>query len=106
MPEFYRVQNTPYGYNKSLNKWLTHDAVKQVIYPRWDASTFTNGKGSSPDYLVHSPRDNWLWNSNLKESKTMETIIAQTTQKLGAYWKNPGNGQGLYKGHMQKHYLT
>jgi hypothetical protein len=35
----------------------------------------------------------------------MQTIIAQTTSKLGQYWSTGGAGNGLYKGHIQKHYI-
>lgn len=107
MQEFYAHKKTPYGYNKNIKQWITHDAIKRIIYPRWDTNTFTNGKSptGASNYLVYSPRDSWLWNANIKESETMQTIIAQTTDKLGQYWRTDGAGNGLYKGHIQKHYI-
>ena len=109
MHEFYEHKKSPYGYNKNIKQWVTHDAVKQIIYPRWDTSTFCNGKSptGASNYLVYSPRDAWLWNSNLVERDTMHSIIAQTTNKVGEYWKtdNNSNSSSLYKGHIQKHYI-
>ena len=107
MPKFYKPSSSPYGYNNTLKQWLTHDAVKQIIYPRWDISTFTNGKSptGAKNYLIYSPRDSWLWNANIKERETMQTIISQTTDKLGKYWVSDGTGFGLYKGNIQKHYI-
>jgi len=109
MPEFYSTKSSPYGYNSKLKQFLTHDAIKQVIYPRWDPSTFCNGKSptGASNYLVYSPRDEWLWKSNLAERDTMHSIIAQTTNKVGEYWKTDNNAisSSLYKGHIQKHYI-
>ena len=104
MPYFYSANCSPYGYNKNIKMWITHDAIKEIIYPRWDPTTFTNGKSptGAVNYLVYSPRDEWLWKSNLLESKTMLDIIAQTTNKVGQYWAGSSGG---YKGHIQKHYI-
>ena len=104
IPDFYDTKTSPYGYNRSINRWLTDSAVKQIIYPRWDTTTFTNGKSptGAANYLVYSPRDQWLFNSNLKEQQTMLSIIDTATSCVGEYWAGSTGG---YKGHMQKHYI-
>lgn len=109
MTEFYSSKTGPYGYNSRLAQWITHDAIKQIIYPHWNPNTFCNGKSptGAANYLVYSPRDEWLWTSSLAEKKIMLDIILQSTSKVGQYWKtdNMANSASLYKGHIQKHYI-
>jgi len=99
---FYTTKRTPYGYNSRLKKYLSEYGVKQVVYPRWDPTTFDAGKHN----VGLSIRDAWLWNSNLYEKQIMLDIISETKNKVTDFWKQEGNSQGIYKGHIQKHYFA
>lgn len=68
--EFYQINKSPYGYNKKLKMFLTHEACKIAIYPKWDPRTFVARKpyfgGVRPGYgyLSYSERDKWFFQSN------------------------------------------
>ena len=102
IPDFYTNKKTSYGYNNRLKKYLSELAIKRVIYPHWDPETFVNGKGA----VGLSTRDSWLWNSTLYEKQIMLDIINDTKSKVTEFWKHDGNGSGIYKGHIQKHYFA
>jgi hypothetical protein len=78
---------TNFGFNKVLQKHLTEDGYRKLMYPYWDPSTFTIGK--STDTMV-SRRDQWLWSSNhntceifLNIAKTYkQTIFQQNVSKM------------------------
>ena len=78
---------TNFGFNKVLQKHLTEDGYRKLMYPYWDPSTFTIGK--STDTMV-SRRDQWLWSSNhntceifLNIAKTYkQTIFQQHVSKM------------------------
>lgn len=67
---FYQTAPGPYGYNQSLDLWLTAAAAKMALYPRWDSDTLVAPKpqyGSvRPDqgYLVYSERDRWFFTNH------------------------------------------
>ena len=100
--DFYIDKKTPFGYNNRLKKYLSDHSIKRVIYPRWDPETFVNGKGA----VGLSTRDSWLWDSTLYEKQIMLDIISDTKNKVTEFWKQEGNGEGINKGHIQKHYFA
>ena len=71
--KFYQDKRTEYGFNKTLNKYLTEDTVKKLIYPKWDTSTFSIGKGGMQ--FLFSLRDQWIWDSNLELKNRYNEII-------------------------------
>jgi hypothetical protein len=110
--QFYQNKKSPYGYNKTLNMYVSMDAIKQIIYPFWDTNTFVFGK-SKPirkgmGYLAFSERDKWFFDSNLEEAAKYESHMWSFIEQL----KNPyfnwfdTSNNSVIKASMQKHYFA
>jgi hypothetical protein len=72
---------TDSGYNASMNKYLTYDALKCVIYPTWDKSIYCNGKGAS---LIYSARDAHFFAGNVgvdRFNQIVDSYYAQLNDK-------------------------
>lgn len=110
--QFYQNKKSPYGYNKTLNMYITMDAIKQIIYPFWDVNTFTSGK-SKPiregmGYLAFSERDQWFFDSNIDEAAKYESHMWSFIKQL----KNPYynwfdvSGNSVITASTQRHYFA
>ena len=66
-------QDTPTdcGYNKYIDKYLTYNALKQIIYPSWDSTTFCNGKSWS---MIYSQRDEFFLNGNVHSDRYKQIV--------------------------------
>ena len=87
-PKFYQNERTVYGYNKTLNMYLTVDSVKTLLYHKWSNDIFCNGK--APSFIL-SPRDAWIANSNLPQAANYMAIIKDlvtSTTKYGSWYTN------------------
>jgi hypothetical protein len=72
---------TDCGYNASMNKYLTYDALKCVIYPTWNRHIFCNGKGPS---LIYSARDAHFFNGNVavdRFNQIVDSLYKQTNDQ-------------------------
>jgi hypothetical protein len=104
IPHFYQSKFNRYGYNRRLNKYLTSEAAKIVLYPTWDPNTYCNGKASS---MVFSERDRWFWSSNIETKEAIKSLGKQYFNTIGDYWLNkPNDPHGGIKCHASpKYYL-
>jgi len=102
---FYQILPTRYGYNTKLRKFLTADAVKQIIYPRWNPNTFCDGK---PKSIVWSDRDAWFLTSNLPEKDIYIDIATKLLTNIDPYWLNCPHdiSQGLKAHRSPRFYLN
>ena len=105
MLEFYQDKPNRYGYNYKLNKYITSNAAKIILYPTWDPTTFNNGK---PTNVVFSERDSWFWNGNADGVDMMRSLSDTFFKTLGANWMNDGaNPRSGIKCHASpKYYLN
>jgi len=84
--KYYQTKHNLYGYNKTINQYLTDETVKILIYPKWKPDTFCNGKGSG---LIFSDRDSWIWNSNLEQLTRYKSLVYTMVQKSASInWFN------------------
>jgi len=105
IPHFYQTKSNRYGYNKRLNKYLTSETAKTVLYPTWDPNTYCNGKASS---MVFSERDRWFWVSNIQARDNIEALGKRYFKTIGDFWLNkPNDPHGGIKCHCSpKYYLN
>lgn len=105
MLEFYQDKPNRYGYNYKLNKYITSNAAKIILYPTWDPTTFNNGK---PTNVVFSERDSWFWNGNADGVDMMRSLSDTFFKTLGTNWMNDGaNPRSGIKCHgSPKYYLN
>ena len=96
-PIFYQDVPNSYGFNKVLGKYLTDNAIKTIIYPRWDNNIFCNGKSSS---FIFSIRDTWFLHSNLAEKDWYNNMIYSLVKNVGMSWFSNRN----VKVHQSKRY--
>ena len=82
-PKFYQTKHNIHGYNKQLGMYLTLDAVKILLYPKWNNSIFCNGKASS---MLFSERDDWFFRSNLNQNNKYEQMIYSLIKRVGSDW--------------------
>lgn len=102
IPHFYQTKSNRYGYNKRLNKYLTSEAAKTVLYPTWDPNTYCNGKASS---MVFSERDRWFWVSNIQTRDNIEALGKRYFKTIGDFWLNkPNDPHGGIKCHCSPRY--
>lgn len=76
--------------------YLTNDGVHRIIYPDWNADTYTSGKHNF--LLMWSPRDNWFLNDvNSEQYKIYRAGLEKLANIAGNRWLRPGKGidQGL-----------
>ena len=117
--QFYQTKSTNWGYNKTLNMYITEQAVKKIIYPHWDVNTFVarkpyyGGLRSGFGYLGFSERDRWFFNGNFETSKKYEDhfywVLDKLTKNIKTYdWTSQRStgSQTIIKGHIQKHYFA
>jgi len=81
--QFYQTGRNFHGFNPELKKYLTLDAVKILLYPKWNRNIFCNGKASS---VLFSDRDAWFIKSNLAESHNYEQMIYSVVKRVGSKW--------------------
>lgn len=103
-PVYYQDSFTDFGFNRHNGKYLTVDTVKTLIYPRWNPSTFCNGKAPS---MVYSIRDQWFLDSNLEQKERFRQITQAYFGKIGTFWANdPRDPSKGIKAHCSpKYYL-
>lgn len=114
-PGFYQKNPTPYGYNRLLDRFLTVDAAKIVLYPRWDTKTLVAPKpkfGSvrpGQGYLTYSERDRWFFSDhgNLQKryEDQVESIIAYLRSHSRWNWLSvaEGHSQTIWTHSRQSH---
>jgi hypothetical protein len=99
---FYQDKPTTFGYNTKINKYLTTDSAKRLIYPKWDLSTFNAGKQSNRFF---SARNQWIWDSNLDQKTAFLSAGQHFYDRIGSYWANqPGNIRRGIKCHTSPRY--
>jgi hypothetical protein len=105
IPQYYQDKPNRYGYNHKLKKYVTSNAAKIILYPRWDPYTFNNGK---PTNVVFSERDSWFWNGNADGVDMMRSLSDTFFKTLGTNWMNDGaNPRSGIKCHgSPKYYLN
>ena len=105
MQEFYQSKPNRYGYNRRLKQYITSNAAKIILYPKWDPTTFNNGK---PTNVVFSERDSWFWNGNSDGRSVLDPLNKRYFATLGGAWINDGNNpRSGIKGHCSpKYYLN
>jgi hypothetical protein len=105
MQEFYQSKPNRYGYNRRLKQYITSNAAKIILYPKWDPTTFNNGK---PTNVVFSERDSWFWNGNSDGRSVLDLLNKRYFATLGSMWINDGcNPRSGIKGHCSpKYYLN
>lgn len=81
--KFYQDAPAEYGYNKVLNKYLTIESAKVLLYPKWSNDIFCNGKAGS---FIFSDRDKWFFESNLDTKNRFSQIIKKTISIIGNDW--------------------
>ena len=81
--KFYQTNRNFHGFNPELKKYLTLDAVKTLLYPKWNNNIFCNGKANS---VLFSDRDAWFIKSNLTESHNYEQMIYSVVKRVGPKW--------------------
>jgi hypothetical protein len=103
-PVYYQDSFTDFGFNRHNGKYLTVDTVKTLIYPRWNPSTFCNGKAPS---MIYSIRDQWFLDSNLEQKERFRQITQAYFGKIGTFWANdPRDPSKGIKAHCSpKYYL-
>jgi len=103
--EFYQTKPNRYGFNRRLKQYITSAAAKIILYPKWDPTTFNNGK---PTNVVFSERDSWFWNGNSDGQAILNPLNKRYFDTLGSNWINDGiNPRSGIKGHCsQKYYLN
>ena len=84
-PQFYQDKRTTNGYNPKIDRYLKTNTLRSLIYPRWDLTTFSNGKSNNK---VYSQRDEWFWQSNLDEREKLDSQIRSYLNSIGKYWIN------------------
>jgi hypothetical protein len=104
-PQYYQSSPTRFGYNTVLKKYLTADAVKQVIYPKWDPGTFCDGKTRS---IIWSDRDHWFIHGNIGETAKFRQLSKSLMQDIDPYWLNDPTDplKGIKAHASQKYYLS
>lgn len=105
IPQYYQDKPNRYGYNHKLKQYVTSNAAKIILYPRWDPYTFNNGK---PTNVVFSERDSWFWNGNTDGVDMMRSLSDTFFKTLGTNWMNDGaNPRSGIKCHgSPKYYLN
>jgi hypothetical protein len=105
MQEFYQSKPNRYGYNRKIKQYITSAAAKIILYPKWDPTTFNNGK---PTNVVFSERDSWFWNGNTDGRSVLDPLNKRYFATLGSAWINDGcNPRSGIKGHCSpKYYLN
>ena len=105
MQEFYQSKPNRYGYNRKIKQYITSAAAKIILYPKWDPTTFNNGK---PTNVVFSERDSWFWNGNSDGRSVLDPLNKRYFATLGSGWINDGNNpRSGIKGHCSpKYYLN
>jgi hypothetical protein len=104
MPQFYQTKSTQWGYNKRLKKYITPDAVKIILYPKWDPTTYSNGKGVHG--MIYSARDVWFWTGNADGVDKMKSISKAYLKTLGNYWINNDETLNVKSHCSPKYYLN
>jgi hypothetical protein len=104
MPQFYQNESTQWGYNKKLKKYITPDAAKIILYPKWDPTTFSNGKGVHG--MIYSARDVWFWTGNADGVDMMKSISKAYVKTLGNYWINNEKVLNVKSHCSPKYYLN
>jgi len=102
---FYQDEFTPNGFNPNIKRYLKTDTLKNLIYPRWNSGTFTNGKSTNK---VYSQRDEWFWHSNLPEKDILDAQIKKYFNVIGEYWMNDKNdvSKGIKCHASRKYYVS
>jgi len=102
---FYQDSSTVYGFNPTISKYITENTIKQILYPKWDPTTFCDGK---PPSFVWSLRDQWLINGNINESSKFKNISTDILTSIDPYWlDDPTNGLRGIKAHCSpKYYIS
>jgi hypothetical protein len=105
MQEFYQDKPNRYGYNRRLNKYVTSAAAKIILYPKWDPTTFVNGK---PSNFIYSERDAWFWKGNMESVEFLRSLSIQYFEKIGSFWMNDPNDilKGIKCHCSPKYYLN
>jgi len=107
-PAFYEPESTNdthgAGYNKILKTHLSQWGLKQVIYPRWNPTTFVDGKSPS---RVYSIRDTWFINGNLDQSQKFRDLSQGFFSSIDPYWLNDTSNflKGIKGSVSPKYYL-
>lgn len=103
-PQFYQDSFSKFGYNPTIKKYLTASAIKQIIYPRWDPSTFCDGKTRS---IIWSDRDAWFINGNIEETSVFKNLSETLIKDIDPYWLNDPNDplKGIKAHCSPKYYL-
>jgi hypothetical protein len=105
-PVFYQASETQYGYNRHIQGYLTEHAVKLVIYPRWDPSTFIS-PGGKPFSTIYSQRDTWFLRGNIEQTRAYKNIIAHLQDSIDPYWLNDGQNilNSIKRSFSRKYYI-
>jgi len=83
--QYYQDKPNRYGYNFKLKKYVTSNAAKIILYPKWNPYTFTNGK---PSNVIYSERDRWFWEGNAEGVQMMRDLSNRFFITLGTEWLN------------------
>jgi hypothetical protein len=100
--QWYQSSFSEFGFNPVIQKYLTADAVKQILYPRWNADTFCDGKSRS---FIWSDRDMWFINGNINETQKFRALSLDIMTTLHPQWLNDQNDKlkGI-KSHVSPNY--
>jgi hypothetical protein len=103
MAEFYQDKPNRYGYNFRRQQYITSAAAKIILYPKWDPTTFNNGK---PTNVIFSERDRWFWEGNADGVGMMKDLSTRFFDTLGSNWINDGaNPRSGIKCHASPKYF-
>lgn len=109
-PEFYQISHTPHGYNKKVKGYLREEAVKILIYPKWNPKTLVArkprfGLGTSP--LPFSDKDQWLLGHHnefaISYVNQMKSFLKFLKTHNRFNWFSESNGGNLSTGSRQQH---
>lgn len=111
-PSYYQKKHSPYGYNKTINQYISVHTIKKIIYPKWHDDIFMAdyhgiGRGlRKPNFLTYSERDEWLFYADPDLGKKTLDMIASSIEHLPDYWRNKDQKTSAVKAHIQKHYFA
>lgn len=86
---FISTERSDLAYREINNQkyWLSNHGVHQLIYPKWDISTFSAGKAGS---VIFTPRDIWFFQLETaqKARQNWQVGLEKFWELIPPYWRN------------------